>query len=238
MSRKGFTLVELLVAIVILGVVLTGLLSLITGTLKFSTVSVSTSDRLRELNDVTGYMADSIRRSVHLVESSTINPASATNGGACNIDDHDCFSVVVPEAVDGAAIDKYLQLFYRIEPRGQERLENYKAADAWADENTYVILEYRYVLCDSSSEAEKNPDGTLKKPLCDSPDNYAPKASLSGISAWYMVLDGLTLEGNSEPFSYGDGEFTLNFRVADQRRGTVRYTPADGVYTITVIKRN
>ncbi len=241
MKRDGFTLVEILIAIVILGVVLSGLLSLTTGTLNFSTVAVSSSDRIRELNDVTGYLADSIRRAVHVVETSTINPASAPNSGVCKVSEHTCFAVVVPETVDGTTIDKYTQLLYRIEPRKQvPRLNNYKVADVWADDNTFVILEYRYILCDSSSKAEKNPDGTYKKPRCDTSADYEPKLSLSGINTWYMVLDGLTLVDNAEPFSYdsANGEFTLNFRVADHRRGTTRYTPSDAPYTLTVVKRN
>lgn len=219
-KRAGFTLVEVLVAVFILGVVLAGLLSLITGTLRFSTASTSTSDRLRELNDVTGYLADSIRRSTEVLTSSTVN------GETCDIDSETepCFSVVVPEADGGNAINKYTQLFYRVMPRS-ELSTDYKAVDEWADDNTYVILEYRKVLCDSGTPCSPTP------PSGESTVSYAQ---------WYLVLDGLTFEGNTEPFNYDatSEAFTLDFRVADHRRGATRYTPADEPYELTVVKRN
>ena len=227
-KHAGFTIVEVLVAVFILGIVLTGLLSLVTGTLNFSTVAVSSSDRIRELNDVTGYLGDKIRGASEVVVSgSEINIASAPNGGICEIDDSTtpCFSVVVPEATSGTGIDKYTQFFYRIEPRSALP-DEYKVANSWADDNTYIIKEYRNVLCTGSE--------------CDDASNREAEMSVSG-AQWYLVLDGLQMDFSTQPpFEYVDssGEFSLNFRVADHRRGTTRYTPADEPYELTVIKRN
>ena len=59
--RDGVTLVELLVAVGLMGVVLTGVFGIVIGTMRFSTASQGTSDRLRELTNATGYVVDQIR---------------------------------------------------------------------------------------------------------------------------------------------------------------------------------
>ena len=61
MRKDGVTLVELLVAMALIGVVLTGIFGIVVGTMRFSTASQGTSDRLRELTNATGYVVDQVR---------------------------------------------------------------------------------------------------------------------------------------------------------------------------------
>lgn len=69
MKRKdGVTLIELLVAVGLMGLVLTGVFGIVVGTMRFSTASQSTSDRLRELTNATGYVVDQIRGARSAIE--------------------------------------------------------------------------------------------------------------------------------------------------------------------------
>lgn len=230
--RNGFTLVELLIAIVILGVVLVGLLSLITGTLSFSSVSVSSSDRVRELNDVTGYIADRVRGAINYVPNSSL-PSLQLNGASCNEDAAmPCFGAVVgfDNDVSKPGLDAFEFFGYRVIPRSDLGAD-YKQDDSWADTNTYVIQEYRRWICTSIDDA----------PCSGEPPKPASYATISGAQP-ALVLDGLVLTDETgsvyKPFEVSGDSVILRFRVADHRRGTTRYTPADGIYTLTVIKRN
>lgn len=230
MNRQGFTLVEMLVAMAILSIVMGALLALTTGTLSFSATAMSTSARQRELNDATGYIADSIRRA-STVYVTTATATVTLNGDACKLTPaaSSCFSVVVPEATGGSTINRYMQLFYRVEPRSSLET-SLKVSDGWSDANTYVIKEYRQELCGSSTTA-----------CTATPPTGSTTAT---IATGALVVDEVSLVYGTttyQPFSYdGNGKFTLKFRVAQQRRNKAYYTPAasDAPYTLTVSKRN
>ena len=232
MKRAGFTIVEILVAVLILGFVLTGLLALMTGTLNFSTVSVSTSDRLRELNDVTGYVADRVRGAIDLVPNATL-PNPQLNGELCDDEASlPCFGAVIgfDNDSDKPGFDAFQYLGFKVIPR-TELGEDYKESDAWADSNTYVVQEYRRWICSDIDD----------EPCNGNPPEPEDYAEIFGAQP-ALVLDGLTLEDiNGDPYRLFELEgdtITLRFRVADHRRGTTRYTPAEGTYELTVIKRN
>ena len=228
-DTRGLTLIEMLIAAAIMGIVLAVIVSLLSGTLRFSSVAYSSAERLREMNDVTGYLSDSVRRASDVLTSGT-----SLNGQSCDISDaaNPCFSVVVPEASAGPTIDTYRQLFYRLEARSVLPAD-YKVANTWADANTYVIKEYRHLLCDA--------DAVTSAPDCDAATSNA-QATLTGVP-WYLIIDGLTLangSGSFAPFAYDSAteRFNFQFRVADHRRGETRYTPAAGTYQLGVVKRN
>jgi prepilin-type N-terminal cleavage/methylation domain-containing protein len=240
MRRQGFTLVELLVAIAVLGVVVGVLITVTAGTLTFSARVISDAERLAELRDVTGYMSDNIRRARAVLTDTTVN------GARCNIADGPgaCFALVVPEARNSEAIDTYLFLAYRIQPRS-ELGALYKLADAWADANTYVIQEYRRVICGPSRPRRptnpEDPPPPPPYPLCPGSPAVPPTPlpTISGARP-YLVLDGLAFDNLAQAFSYdpANRKLTLTLQVKQLHRGVVHFTPAQAPLELRVVRRN
>ncbi len=230
MSRRGFALVEMLVAIAVLGVVIAALITVTSSTLTFSARVVSEAGRLAELRDVTGYMGDNIRRARAVLTNTTVN------GARCNIADGPsaCFVLVVPAVARESptdAIDTYLFLAYRIQPRS-ELGALYKLADAWADANTFVVIEYRRVICD--------PDPTTEAPPCGSPAVLpTPLPPIRGARP-YLVLDGMAFDNLTQAFGYDQatGKLTLTLQVKERQRGVVHFTPAQAPLELRVVRRN
>lgn len=226
MRRQGFTLVEVLVAIAVLGVVIGVLITVTAGTLTFSARVISDAERLAELRDVTGYMGDNIRRARAVFTNSTVN------GTRCNIADGpgSCFALVVPEARESDAINTYLFLAYRIQPRS-ELGALYKLADAWADANTYVIQEYRRVLC-SPTTTPCSGSPAVPPPLPPDPDIRGAQP--------FLVLDGLAFDNLARAFSYDPAsrKLTLTLQVKQRHRGAVHFTPAQAPLELRVVRRN
>lgn len=224
MRRQGVALVELLVAIAVLGVVIGVLIAVTSSTLTFSARAISDAERLAELRDVTGYMSDNIRRARTVLTDTTVN------GAACTITagSRACFALVVPEARDSEAIDTYLFLAYRVQPRS-ELGALYKLADAWADANTYVIQEYRRVLCSPTTTPCSGSPAVPPTPL----------PTISGARP-YLVLDGLAFDNLAQAFSYdpATGKLTLTLQVKERHRGVVRFTPQSAPLKLQVVRRN
>lgn len=224
MRRQGFSLVEVLVAIAVLGVVIGVLITVTASTLTFSARAISDAERLAELRDVTGYMSDNIRRARAVLTDTTVN------GARCNIADglSACFALVVPEARNSEAIDTYLFLAYRIQPRS-ELGALYKLADAWADANTYVIQEYRRVICSPTTTPCSGSPAVPPTPL----------PTISGARP-YLVLDGLAFDNLTQAFSYdpANRKLTLTLQVKQLHRGVVHFTPQSAPQTLQVVRRN
>jgi hypothetical protein len=178
-------------------------------------------------------MSNNIRRARTVLTDTTVN------GARCNIADgrRACFVLVVPEASNSEAIDTYLFLAYRIQPRS-ELGALYKLADAWADANTYVIQEFRRVICD--------PDPHTTAPPC-SGSPAVPPTPLPPISGAqpYLVLDGLAFDNLTNAFGYDRvaGKLTLTLQVKGRHGGVVHFTPAQpprgpGPLELRVVRRN
>jgi len=224
MRRQGFSLVEVLVAIAVLGVVIGVLITVTASALTFSARAISDAERFAELRDVTGYMSDNIRRARAILTDTTVN------GARCNIADglSACFALVVPEARNSEAIDTYLFLAYRIQPRS-ELGALYKLADAWADANTYVIQEYRRVICSPTTTPCSGSPAVPPTPL----------PTISGARP-YLVLDGLAFDNLTQAFSYdpANRKLTLTLQVKQLHRGVVHFTPQSAPQKLQVVRRN
>lgn len=143
--RKGFTLLEILVAIAVLGIFTAALLSFMEGTLAANRTARVQAQLMEELKDAAGYLADTLQ------EAKAVLTSAQVNGQACT--PPSCLAVLVPDTGTNCALRAY-----RLEDRSAVD-EDYKAPDPWADANTRMLREYRLsgLSCSSSSFANAQP---------------------------------------------------------------------------------
>jgi prepilin-type N-terminal cleavage/methylation domain-containing protein len=229
MTRNaGISLIELLVAMAILGVVMSALLALTGGTISFTRSATVMSDAVGGLSDVTGYVGDRVRGARHVFSSATVD------GVACQLDAATpCFAVVVGR-IEGAgpAIDRYDFLAYRLVARSTIATA-LKRDNTWADANTFVLVEQRRTLCSPSTTT-----CTDATPLTGT--------TITGTTV-SIVVDGVTLTSDGfvagttvRPFTVAGEQITLRFRTADALRDGVRHAPPldRAPYTLIVVSRN
>jgi prepilin-type N-terminal cleavage/methylation domain-containing protein len=126
--RRGFTLLEILVALAVLAIFTTALLAFTQGTLTANRVARRQAQLLEELKDAAGYLADTLQGAQRVLSSATVN------GRGCQ--PPTCLAVLLPEG--GACALRA----YRLEARSDVR-DDYKSPDPWADANTRTLREYR-----------------------------------------------------------------------------------------------
>lgn len=235
--NRGFTLLEMLITMVILSVILTVLITGQTGAIRLASRQHNEALQLTSMVEASGYVGDMVRQAAVIQQNMTVN------GTTCSITSttQPCFGVLVP-ASQGAAstaafkLDTYLMLVYRLEPRSNLPAA-YKITDAWADSNTYVLREYRSVVCKDGTSV---PCGTT-----------APAAPTSVSNAsWFLVADGISLKTPAgaaySPFSTTTTtvgtttvkKFTLRLQAVNWVTNKVLYTPSTGPQTVTLTMRN
>jgi hypothetical protein len=197
-----------------------GLMGFMTGTLAFSSKTVSEAERLQNLTDTSAYLSDTLRR------ASTISTSGLLiNGETCEITGSEpCFAIIVPESSAGGTIDTYLLLAYRVEPRSDLGIA-YKVTNSWADSNTAVLREYRAELC-----------GPISTVLCAGQPSMPNTISAQA----FFVADSLapSSELTTPVFAYdGFNQITMHLQIKTMQRGKVSYSPSTP-YEVTVSKRN
>lgn len=126
--RRGFTLLEILVALAVLAIFTTALLAFTQGTLTANRVARKQAQLLEELKDAAGYLADTLQGAQRVLSSATVN------GRGCQ--PPTCLAVLLPEGGTCAL------RAYRLEARSAVG-DDYKSPDPWADANTRMLREYR-----------------------------------------------------------------------------------------------
>jgi prepilin-type N-terminal cleavage/methylation domain-containing protein len=126
--RRGFTLLEILVALAVLAIFTTALLAFTQGTLTANRVARKQAQLLEELKDAAGYLADTLQEAQRVLSSATVN------GSGCQ--PPTCLAVLLPEGGTCAL------RAYRLEARSAVG-DDYKSPDPWADANTRTLREYR-----------------------------------------------------------------------------------------------
>jgi prepilin-type N-terminal cleavage/methylation domain-containing protein len=127
--RRGFTLLEILVALAVLAIFTTALLAFTQGTLTANRVARRQAQLLEELKDAAGYLADTLQEAQRVLSSATVN------GRGCQ--PPTCLAVLLPEPGGTCALRAY-----RLEARSDVG-DDYKSPDPWADANTRMLREYR-----------------------------------------------------------------------------------------------
>lgn len=231
----GFTLVELLISLAILGVMLAALTSVEFSTIKGSSELTVQADQVRALQDLSGYLGDRLRAARDVSTSTTVNGVPCTLTPASG--DTPCFALLVAEArQQGTAVqydpNTYLYLVYRLVPRSQLSMAD-KTANSWADSNTFAVVESRFVVC--------QPDPSITTiPACSTPPTSLPTSFSTG--APNVLMDYATLDatsGSLTPFAYDpSGQFTLLLRQKRLVRGSVKYTPSNAPLQLVVQRRN
>src|SRR6056297_876227 len=161
--NDGFSLVELLISMAVLGILLVAIVSLTSSFLTYSGRVSTVNDRLSELNDAAGYIATNGRRAMAVVGAAEVGgggltPIDITYGSdtfTCSVPSTDgpCVGFVVPvvdrttTASDSTAFDL---LAYRVLPLSAWA-HNPGPAEGWNGADTPLTLEYRVSLCTSCS---------------------------------------------------------------------------------------
>jgi len=127
--KRGFTLLEILVALAVLAIFTTTLLAFTQGTLTANRVARKQAQLLEELKDAAGYLADTLQEAQRVLSSATVN------GSGCQ--PPTCLAVLLPEPGGTCALRAY-----RLEARSDVG-DDYKSPDPWADANTRILREYR-----------------------------------------------------------------------------------------------
>lgn len=202
-------------------------------TLSISTRTNAMSQRLSDLNDVTGYVGDRVRSALRV--RAAISGLSV-NSKVCSAD-FPCLAVALPK-VDASSgqTTGYTTYVYRIEERSGVSSED-KVSDAWAETNTRVLREYR-------SPASISTDCTdITSASCAAVlGNLSTTSSFSSFQP-YLVADYLTpadgLGSGVAPFVYDatTKAVTFAFQSKQQVRGQTQLIPSTP-YTLTVQARN
>jgi len=207
--RRGFTLLEILVALAVLAIFTTALLAFTQGTLAANRAARKQAQLLEELKDAAGYLADTLQ------EAQAVASPATVNGAACQ--PPTCLAALLPDPNNSDPNNPKCALrAYRLEPRSTLG-PDYKAPDPWADANTYVLREYRLgkQACTAATFTNAQPYVVLD--LVDNDPNLP----------FFQVQTAPRLA------------LTLNLRLKAREGNRLLYVPGPGqVYTVRVYPRN
>jgi prepilin-type N-terminal cleavage/methylation domain-containing protein len=231
-SKHGFTLVETLLAIAILGIIASAVLAMTSGVLRFSRGVNVTNEQLADLNDAAGYLALNGRRAMRVIGGSDdiiIRYAGDTFTCSTVSADGPCVALLVPvvNRNSGASdIVSYELLAYRVMPISAWT-DNPGFPEGWDGPDTPVMVEYRIPLA------------------CSSACNALPALpALANAGQASLVLPDLFMMDNSgnavEPFILSSSvvlEITFNLRTRGSGQEAERRIPADGPVAVSVTRR-
>ncbi|MFC4638987.1 PulJ/GspJ family protein [Deinococcus hohokamensis] len=245
-GAQGLTLVELLVAMAIMGVIFTLITHWQVSTLQLSARSNALSRSLGDLNDLSGYLGDRVRAAVRVRVATSGLSVNSGAGSACSTD-RPCLAVVLPEYSPSSVVDRYNLYVYRMMPRSAVTHPDDKVEDPWADSHVQVLKEYR------SEDHVSTPINCVlgagetfdsaAAPACVTMRNLDSATSFGGLGS-YLVADHLTPAGSlgagHAPFAYDRATrvLTLEFQHRQQVRGQTTLLPAAEPYSLQVQARN
>lgn len=227
-SRRGFTLVELLVAIFVLGVLLAALGGLTSGLLGFTRQTSSLNQKLTDLNDALGYMALTVRSAAAVVDG--VVEIVPPDGGppplfesfdcAPDTPDNECLSVLVP-VVDR---DNGNVIGYRLHSYRWVTVADWGGYPGTApDPDALVLLEYVSIdLCDSP---------------CVDPPTITPPVKASQAPALVIADLSRVGLGGDGPFSVDGNLVTIELRTEGTGRDAGQFVPRDSPSRMAVFPR-
>lgn len=221
----GFTLIEVLITLAIIGILLVVVLSLQGSTVQFTAGQDSQARRLATINDVSGYVGDRVKAASLVPDDLTIDGATCTRGATTP-----CLAVILP-VVDRTCgqIINWTLFAYRYVPRTSLTATEKTPNGALESNSIYGLREIRV----PSGQA----NGTCTTPM------LTPPTSFSGTVVKGMLADNLVLTTGKAAFEYSatSKTVTVRLRTVDTARGQgLQYTPAlaKDPYTLAVFARN
>lgn len=259
-ADQGLTLVELLIAMAIMGIVFVLVTNWQVSTLSISTRTNALSQRLSDLTDVTGYVGDRVRSAVRVRVATSGMTVNSGTGNACS-NERPCLAVVLPMPSASGGINEYDLYTYRMEPRSVLN-EDDRPDDDWANgtdvspavtSRVQVLREYRTHSASTPATCQATPAQFESGSFVGTSANVAnctamrDLASLGSVGSTlpYLVSDYLTpanelkdVSGANVPaFSLTSGAITLRFQSKFRVRGATQLLPIPP-YALTVQARN
>ena len=228
-ARSGFTLVELLVAIAVLGILLSAIVTLTSGFLGFSRQVSAINERLADLTDAMGYVGLNAKASMRVYGEAGATRQVSFGGSTftCAVDDADepCIAFVVPEVSRASGlITGFDFVAYAIRPLSAWTL-NPGVPAGWDGATTPVLLEYRRQLC-TGCTAPPDAPATVD----------ATRVSLV-IADLFLELDGGG--GAIQPFEIttDSSRVTLRLRTRGSGLNDGIRVPNNGALTQFIVRR-
>lgn len=228
--QHGMTLVELLVAIAIGGVLIMAIVSLSGGMLTYTRRANQINQNLTDLNDAIGYISLKLRGAKQLVgnnDSIEITDGSQTFQCSIGSPDGSCVALVVPvvdRASPTAEIVGYELLAFRV-----ATLDAWSGdpgmSPGWDGQDTPLMLEYRSPLA------------------CGSPCSAPPLAPSSIVAdrVSLVISDLYFFDASGSPFEpfevEGSNTATIRLRMLAAGQTTDRAVPSEHPSTVVVTRR-
>ena len=144
---SGFTLIEVLVALALVSVIMTGVLALTRSTLGFTGLTTSIAASVEDVSQAEGYLADAFRtaKSVYTTEALLASDGVTTLVNCNTTSTGNCIAYLTPvtdlSAVGQPIVDFDLS-FINVEPIGTQ-FADVGIPRGWNGEDTLAMIEYR-----------------------------------------------------------------------------------------------
>lgn len=221
---QGVTLIELLVAMALMGIILAVLLQFQGSTLSLSERENSRAARLQAINDISGYLGDRVKAAQAVRDTPACSPSGTSP----------CLAVVLPKVDRTCGVAKNWTLF-RFEYVARSTIPAAERAPApgLSDTGIYGLKETR---------TDFGTDATFDSSCQSATAPVAPpgaSSSPAGTATSGYLATNLTLPTNA--FEYDATKRTVTIRLrsaAYSRLKGIEYLPATTPYKLTVFARN
>ncbi|WP_221088733.1 PulJ/GspJ family protein [Deinococcus aquaedulcis] len=231
MKQSGFTLIEVLIALAIFGILIVLVLNLQTSVIGFTDAQNNAALRLQGLNEVGGYLGDRVKTAQAVRDGITVDGEVCQMSAAAP-----CLAVVLPtlnpDCGTDVPVNWTLHAFRYVARSAIPAAEKTPAPGLdTASAGAYGLKETQVPLTDPAVPT-----------TCTAVAPPSNTASYMGTARSGYVTDNLTLVAGQNAFSYattgGKNLVTLRLRTVSSSRNGLVYTPVSGSYELQVYARN
>jgi len=224
----GFTVIEILVATFVLGILLAAIIGLSSGYLGFSRRVSTINERLADLNDALGYIGAQARSAMNVVgaDGTSVDVTVGTDTFTCATTAAEpCVAFVVPvvdRTTAASDITGFELLAYRVAPLS-DWADDPGVSPGWNGASTPTLLEYRVQLCTG----------------CTTPPAVPAAVTATRTSLVATDLTLVAAVGTYLPFEVTESGAVVTLRARSQGAGLEANTfvPADGPLRVTFARR-